>query len=363
LNLVEDDRRIGRCTTNDLNQAFGASQGDFPRVIVAPRDAKDCFDSTVEAFNVAEVFQLPVILLSDLYLAEHRSTIDPDAISPDVKIDRGEWAPAHDGNGRFQRYRLTPSGVSPRARPGTPGLMHVAATDDHDERGVLISDEHTNAAIRRKMHEKRMRKMERVLEYLPAPRLEGAENAAVTLVGWGSTSAILEEAAARLTADGTPTNLLHIKYLYPFHGRQVRALLEGAKRTIVVEASYSGQFARHIRAETGLTVDDVVTRYDGEPLDPAYVVASVKERLAGREPDLKLREQEAREMAYHFIRIRMGDEARPARVAEGAAGAHGEPVFEVELVARKGGEPRGKLVIGRETGALHAFEATERKDA
>jgi len=213
------------------------------------------------------------------------------------------------------------------------------------------------------MHEKRMRKMERVREYLPAPRLEGPEDAEVTLVGWGSTSSILEEAAARLTRAGTPTNLLHIKYLYPFHAREVGELLGRAKRSIVVEVSYSGQFARHIRAETGVTVDHVVTRYDGEPLDPAYVVASVRERLAGREPDLRLREGEAREMAYHFIRIHLHDEARPARVAERPGRPYGEPVFEVELVSRKGHEPRGKLVLGRETGALHAYEAHERNDA
>ena len=92
------------------------------------------------------------MILSDLYLAEHRSTIDADQVRADVKIERGEWATKADGDGRFQRFRLTKSGISPRARPGTPGLMFTAGTDDHDERGILISDEHTNAAVRRKMH-------------------------------------------------------------------------------------------------------------------------------------------------------------------------------------------------------------------
>src|SRR5206468_8021568 len=147
----------------DLNQAVGASQGDYPRVIIAPRDATDCFYTTVEAFNLAETFQLPVIIISDLLLGEHRSTVDPEALSSQVPIERGEWvealSPDDAQNGGYKRYALTPSGISPRARPGREGLIHVSGTDDHDEHGILISDEHTNPAIRRKMHEKRMRKM------------------------------------------------------------------------------------------------------------------------------------------------------------------------------------------------------------
>ncbi len=340
----------------DLNQAFGASQGDFPRVIVAPRDAEDCYEATVEAFNIAEEFQLPVILLSDLYLAEHRSTIDADSVSHDVRIERGEWVTKDAGNGRFRRFRLTKSGISPRARPGTPGLMFVAGTDEHDERGILVSDEHTNAAIRRKMQEKRMRKMDEVLKRLPAPKLEGPAKAKVTLVGWGSTHGVLEEAAALLADEGIAANRLHLKYLYPFHGRKVRDILSKCKRTIVVEANYAGQLARHLRAETGIEPRHVVTRYDGEPLDPGYVVQRVKDCVAGRKQDLKVQKAEAREMAYHYIRIHLHDEARPARVTKGAKGDHGEPVFEVDLVSRKGKEPRGRLVIGRETGAIHAYE-------
>jgi pyruvate/2-oxoacid:ferredoxin oxidoreductase alpha subunit len=234
-------------------------------------------------------------------------------------------------------------------------MMFIAGTDEHDERGVLVSDEHTNAAIRRKMHEKRMRKMDEVLNRLPAPKLEGPAKAKVTLVGWGSTHGVLEEAAARLEDEGITANRLHLKYLYPFHGRKVKGILSKCKRTIVVEANFAGQLARHLRAETGIEARHVVTRYDGEPLDPDYVVQRVKDCVAGRAQDLKVQKAEAREMAYHYIRIHLHDEARPARVSKGGKG-HGEPVFDVELVSRKGKEPRGKLVIGRETGAIHAYE-------
>ena len=351
----------------DLNQAIGASQGDFPRVIIAPRDAADCFHTSVEAFNLAETFQLPVIVLSDLLLGEHRSTVDPEAIPSDVPIERGQWVdvlrPEDRDNGGYKRYALTPSGISPRARPGREGMIHVSGTDDHDEKGILISDEHTNPAIRRKMHEKRMRKIEGVRARLRPPALEGPAEAQVTLIGWGSTWSVIHEAAARLTEEGVKTNQLHFKYLHPFHGAEARAILERCRRTIVVESNFTGQFARHLRAESGFSVDHVLTRYDGEPFEPAYITRRVRAFLEGRPVDLEVEEHEAREMAYHYIRIHMQDKTRPGRLRKVAAAEYGEPVWEVELVGRAAGTPEGLLVIGRETGSTygsHSLVSNER---
>jgi 2-oxoglutarate/2-oxoacid ferredoxin oxidoreductase subunit alpha len=341
----------------DLNQAVGASQGDFPRVIIAPRDATDCFHTAVEALNLAETFQLPVIVLYDLMLGEHRSTVDPEAVTGKVGIERGEWVtelhPDDAANGGYKRYALTPSGISPRARPGIPGLMHVSGTDDHDEKGILISDEHTNAAIRRKMHEKRMRKMDGVRARLKPPVLEGPGEATVTLVSWGSTASVVWEAAAQLTKGGTPTNHLHFKYLHPFHGGEAAAILKGCQRTIVVENNFSGQFARHLRAESGFTVDHVLTRYDGEPFEPAYIVERVKGFLDGKAPDLQVQEHEAQEMAYHYIRIHMQEKTRPGRLERVKANGYDEPVWQVELVSRADGTAAGTLVIGVDTGSMY----------
>jgi len=342
----------------DLNQAVGASQGDYPRVIIAPRDAVDCYDTAVEAFNLAETFQLPVIIISDLLLGEHRSTIDLDSVSPDVPIERGEWVtelPDASSNG-YKRYALTPSGISPRARPGRDGLIHVSATDDHDEQGALISDEHTNAAIRRKMHEKRMRKMESVRARLAAPVLEGAEPAEVTLIGWGSTGSVIREAAVALTNQGLATNQLHFKYIHPFHEVEARTILHSCKRTIVVENNFTGQFARHLRAETGFTVDHVITRYDGEPFEPLYIVRRVKALLAGSPLDLKVEESEVREMAYHYIRLHMQNQTRPGRIERATRAEYDEPLWDVEIIGRTDHQSRGNLLIGMETGSMHRFE-------
>jgi 2-oxoglutarate ferredoxin oxidoreductase subunit alpha len=322
-------------------------------MIVAPCDAIDSYDATVEAFNIAEVFQVPVIMITDLLLAEHRSTIDADAITPDVPIERGEWATASDGE--YRRFKLTPSGVSPRARPGTAGFVHVAGTDDHDEAGYLISDERTNAAIRRKMHEKRMKKMDGILAALKAPELEGPADAEVTLIGWGSTYSVIAEAAAKMNAAGTTTNQLHFKYMLPFHAKEALAILSRCKCTVMVENNYSGQFARHLRAETGFSVDHLVTRYDGEPFHPSDVVERVGAALEGA-VDLRVSESEAREMAYHFAELKAGHKWRPGALARVENGAYDEPVWEVELIGRAELEPQGTLVIGMDTGSMHDWK-------
>ena len=343
----------------DLNQVIGASQGDYPHVIIAPRDAVDCYDTAVESFNLAEKFQLPVIIISDLLLGEHRSTIELDSISPDVPIDRGEWvtvAPDNKSSNGYKRYALTPSGISPRARPGFDGLIHVSATDDHDEQGVLISDEHTNAAIRRKMHEKRMRKMEGVRAQLKAPVLEGPPNAAVTLIGWGSTWSVISEAAAALTMQGITTSQLHFKYIHPFHEAEAKEILGHCKRTIMVENNFTGQFARHLRAETSFKVDHMITRYDGEPFEPAYITRRVKALVEGSPLDRKVEENEVREMAYHYIRLHMQDLTRPGRIEPASRAEYDEPLWDVEIIGRTTHEPRGNLLIGIETGSIYRWE-------
>ncbi|HXF05725.1 MAG TPA: 2-oxoacid:acceptor oxidoreductase subunit alpha [Blastocatellia bacterium] len=341
----------------DLNQVFGASQGDYPRVIIAPTDTTDCFYSVIEAFNLAEKYQLPVILISDLYLSEHPETIEPDALTHAVAIERGEivteW-PA--GNGRYKRYAFTRSGVSPRALPGTEGTLHTAATDDHDEYGILISDVYTSPPVRRKIHEKRMRKLEAVLRDLPPPTLEGPEEADVTLIGWGSTKGVIREAVRRLEADGIRANHLQIKYLFPFHAREVSEILRRSRKTICIEGNYSGQFARHLRAETGISVDDHIRKYDCEPFEPRYIVEQVKAILEGRPRTLELSREEAREVAYHYIRTQLTEDLRPGQIQRLDANGFDEPVWEIEIITRQSGERRGHLLIGAETGSTYLWQ-------
>ncbi len=342
----------------DLNQVYGASQGDYPRVIIAPTDTTDCYNSAVEAFNLAEKYQLPVTIISDLLVSEHPETIEPDALRHDVPIERGElvreWP---EENGKFKRYALTASGVSPRALPGTANCMHVAATDEHDEEGILISDEYTSPPVRRKVAERRMKKMELVARDLPAPKLEGPADAGVTLITWGSTKGVARDAVALLAEEGIRANLLPIKYLHPFHSREVLEILKPAKRAIVVEANFTGQFARHLRAETGYSAHDVIRKYDGEPFEPRYVAEEVKRILAGKPLDLDVTEDEAQEMAYHYIRTHLAADVRPGRLVKENADGRPEPFWRIELVTRDQGVLRGELEIGVETGATYTYRA------
>jgi 2-oxoglutarate ferredoxin oxidoreductase subunit alpha len=263
---------------------MGAGQGDYPRIIVAPTNIPDCFKTVPQLFNLVDRFQCPGIILSDLLLSEGRSSVDPAELDFNVSIDRGAVIGlngTHSVNGGYKRYRLTDDGISPRAVPGTAGFEHVVATDDHDEDGVLISDEFTNPHKRQAMHEKRMRKMESMLPLLEAPCLWGPADAQVTLVGWGSTEGVIREAITKLSGEGITVNHLQIKWIVPLHSDAISAALSTSRKVIIVENNYSAQFARYLRSETGIAADAHILKYDGEPFMPHHLVDGVKAVLAG----------------------------------------------------------------------------------
>ena len=293
--VVIDCQRAGPSTgvptkteQGDLWQMLGAAFGDYPRVIAAPLDVGDCFKIIPEIFNLVDRFQCPGMVLCDLLLSEGRLSVGPKDLDFNPEIDRGELittaasASGPDGNGVYKRYKITESGISPRAVPGVPGHMHTAASDEHDEDGVLISDEFTNPTKRRAMMEKRMRKLTGIEAAVPPPALWGPRNADVTLIGWGSTKGVIEEACEILTEQGIPANQLQIRWLVPLHGNAILDILESSRHTIIVENNYSGQFARYLRSETSYVPNGYIRKYDGEPFMPHHIVEAVKEQLSGR---------------------------------------------------------------------------------
>jgi 2-oxoglutarate/2-oxoacid ferredoxin oxidoreductase subunit alpha len=293
--VVIDCQRAGPSTgvptkteQGDLWQMLGAAFGDYPRVIAAPLDIGDCFKVIPEIFTIVDRFQCPGIVLCDLLLSEGRLSVDPRDLDFNPVIDRGELITAAssaspgDGNGGYKRYKITESGVSPRAIPGVPGHIHTAATDEHDEDGVLISDEFTNPTKRRAMMEKRMRKVAGIEAVVPPPVLWGPSNSDITLIGWGSTKGVIEEACEILTKQGIPANQLQIRWLVPLHGNAILDILKDARHAIIVENNYSGQFARYLRSETSYTPNGYIRKYDGEPFMPHHIVEAVKEQLSGK---------------------------------------------------------------------------------
>ena len=290
--VVIDCQRAGPSTgvptkteQGDLWQMLGAAFGDYPRVLAAPLDIEDSFKIIPEIFNIADRFQCPGIVLADLLLSEGRLSVDPKDLDFAPVIDRGELITASsgtNGDGAYKRYLITESGISPRAIPGVPGHTHTAASDEHDEDGVLISDEFTNPIKRRAMMEKRMRKVAGIEAAVPPPELWGPRDADVTLIGWGSTKGVIEEACEILNGQGISANQLQIRWLVPLHGDAVLDILKDARHTIIVENNYSGQFARYLRSETSFVPDGYIRKYDGEPFMPHHIVEAVKEQLGGK---------------------------------------------------------------------------------
>src|SRR5580700_4763326 len=291
--VVIDCQRAGPSTgvptkteQGDLWQMLGAAFGDYPRALAAPLDIGDCFKIIPEIFNIADRFQCPGIVLCDLLLSEGRLSVDAKDLDFAPIIDRGELittaSSGPNGDGVYKRYKITESGISPRAVPGVPGYTHTAASDEHDEDGVLISDEFTNPTKRRAMMEKRMRKVAGIEAAVPPPELWGPHNADVTLIGWGSTKGVIEEACEILAEQGISANQLQIRWLVPLHGDAILDILKQARHTIIVENNFSGQFARYLRSETSFVPDGHIRKYDGEPFMPHHIVEAVKEQLGGK---------------------------------------------------------------------------------
>jgi 2-oxoglutarate ferredoxin oxidoreductase subunit alpha len=274
----------------DLNQLLGASQGDFPRAIIAQSSVEDGFYLGQEALNIADKYQIPVMIASDLYLGEHFETL-PLLNYEQVPIERGEMIVGElpEDQLPYKRYKITDSGVSPRTIPGTKNGMHDAGSDEHDEFGVLVSDRRAGYPemneVRIQQMQKRMRKMDGLLKELPAPTVEGhdATNADILVVGWGSSLDVIREARSMVEKKGIKTAQLHIKYILPFHAYEVENILKDYNnkgvKILLVEANYTGQMGRHIRAETGFEIKDKYLRYEGEYILPRELEGAITQLL------------------------------------------------------------------------------------
>ncbi len=261
-----------RTEQGDLQFALHAHHGDFTRAVLAPGTIEDCFWLTVKAFNLAEKYQIPVIILSDHHIASSYATVNRFDESK-VTIDRGLlYSREQAGGSPYQRHKITRSGISPRAFPGEEGVLVVTDSDEHDETGHLIED----AEMRTEMVRKRMRKSLDLKKEIAPPQLYGPKRVETTLIGWGSTYGALAEAVDILRKEGTSLNLLHLNELWPFPAEMVADTLSTARNSYVVESNASGQLAQLIRAETGKTVSASILKYDGRPFTPAHIVQQVK---------------------------------------------------------------------------------------
>ncbi|MFW9918604.1 MAG: 2-oxoacid:acceptor oxidoreductase subunit alpha [Candidatus Thorarchaeota archaeon] len=254
----------------DLLFSVFASQGEFPRIILAPKDPVDGFDVTVRAFNLSEKFQVPVMILGDQYFADSVMNLPRIDVSS-VKIDRGSLADENDT--AYKRYLLTNDGVSPRAFPGTPGKVVVASGNVHLENGHITE----NAQVRDAMVHKFMNKIPFIMKDMQHPTLYGAKDADITLLTWGSSWGAAFEAMQILSEQGTSINLLHFTDIYPMRDEILKEVFARAKKVVAVEQNALSQFAKLVRMEVGLNVTHHVNRYDGRPMTARWIIEKLKE--------------------------------------------------------------------------------------
>jgi 2-oxoglutarate ferredoxin oxidoreductase subunit alpha len=264
-----------RTEQGDLQFVLHAHPGDFPRVLLAPSTVEDAFWTAVKAFNLADKYQLPVIILTDQHLASSYCTIDELDLSQ-VTIERGElFSEKKDNPAKYMRHKVTKSGISPRAFPGLGKALVITDCDEHDEKGHLTED----ADERTAQVEKRLRKMVPLKKEMSKPHKYGSQRASTTLIGWGSTYGAIREAVSILRKDDISVNMLHLNELWPFPTEAVSDAITKAENSYVVESNATGQLARLIKAETGHGVTGRILKFDGRPLTPTYIAEAVKKEV------------------------------------------------------------------------------------
>lgn len=253
---------------SDLMQMIYSTHGDIPKIVLAPTSASDAFYLTVEAFNLAEEYQCPVILLSDLQLSLGKQTVESLDYSK-VEIRRGALVEGdlekQEDKAYFKRYALTDSGISPRILPGTKGGIHHVTGVEHDEEGKPSE----SAENRQKQMDKRMRKTAQLLIDEPVESNEKYEEADILYVGFISTAGAIEEAISRLDQQNVKVNHIQIRQLHPFPSDVVQEAFNKAKKVVVAEHNYQGQLSNIIKMNINHQNKIInQTKYDGTPFLP-----------------------------------------------------------------------------------------------
>lgn len=258
-----------RTEQSDLKFVISASQGEFPRMVIAVKDQEDAFYQAARALNMAEKYQIPVILLSDQYIGDSTSTVKPFDTS-NIHIE--EPAKEEDIQGEYLRYRYTEDGISPRLIPGKTKHLVAADSDEHNERGWITE----SADTRIKMVDKRMKKLEKLQEDLQEPEFLGEKECETLLIGWGSTYGPIKEAIARLNESGQAKyGALVFGDIYPLPRKRIEEMAKKATRIINVEQNATGQLAGLIKEVTGISCTASILKYDGRQISGEEIVSEV----------------------------------------------------------------------------------------
>jgi len=284
--VIVDTQRGGPSTglptkqeQSDLMAMIYGTHGEIPKIVMAPSTVEEAFYDTAEAFNLAEEFQCPVIVLSDLQLSLGKQTVEPlDASKVEIrrgKLAKDEELPERaDKNAYFKRYEVTEDGVSPRVIPGMKNGIHHVTGVEHAETGKPSE----SAANRIAQMDKRMRKLQNLRFNVPVYKNTPHEEPDLLMIGFNSTRGVIEEAMTRLENDGLKVNHAHIRLIHPFPVDEVLPLIQAAKKVVVVENNATGQLANIIKMNVG-HADKIhkLDKYDGNPFLPQEVYSKCKE--------------------------------------------------------------------------------------
>ena len=262
----------------DLQFLIHASQDEFPRIILAPGDIEEAFYLTAEAFNLAEMYQTPVFVLTDKYIAEGHKSTDIYDLSK-ISINRGNLMSWDEGNTveGYLRYKVTADGIAKRALPGMKKALFTANSYEHNEYGYSTEESKERAD----QVDRRNRKLETYKKTMPDPHVYGDVNAELTLVGWGSTKGPVLAALAQLKVEGyaQKINFLHLTHVWPLPAEFVKQTLLASPKILLLEGNSLAQLGDLIREQTGIKLEQHYLRYDGRPFYPEDIAGKIKEML------------------------------------------------------------------------------------
>jgi 2-oxoglutarate/2-oxoacid ferredoxin oxidoreductase subunit alpha len=265
---------------SDMRFVMHAGHGEFPRIVLASGDIKECFYDAAKVFNLAEKYQMPVIHLLDKAMANCSQTF-PVFKYDKFKIDRGQMLTEKDIEGKeYRRFQFTETGVSPRVPLGTKNGLHYYAGDEHNPMGH-ISEEPLN---RRLMMEKRMKKLDLVEKEVPIEdklAFFGEETSENIVVSWGSPKGAIIEALDMLKEEGLNAGLLQVRMILPLPVEEIKKALEDKKRVIDIEHNFSGQLGQVIKEKTGIAPNYYILKYTGRPMTTTEVYDALKAVITG----------------------------------------------------------------------------------
>ncbi|MFA4831134.1 MAG: 2-oxoacid:acceptor oxidoreductase subunit alpha [Patescibacteria group bacterium] len=251
----------------DLKFVLTIGNDEFPRIVLAPGDADEAFTLTKRAMELAEKYQTPVIILADKNLSEGDFCLPPYSAEHINKRYGFAAKLNNDPEGYFKRYEITKNGVSLRPKLGQPGGAHVCNSYEHDEFGFATE----SAEMRKKMADKRQRKMKLIESEIPVQPIFGDKKARIGLISWGSNKGPILEAMKELD----DVKFMHLNWLWPFPARQVKEFTDSVKRIVCLECNATGQLAGLIKEQVGIEVERVL-KYDGRGFWPGEILERVR---------------------------------------------------------------------------------------